>query len=75
MSARSGLVGKTILMAPFGTTSGNFFHGPEKCKKNNIVLGGPMAAIQTVWPSESNYAILLISRGGQYALCQFGSRS
>ena len=32
MSARSGLVGTKILLAPFGPIPGNFFHGPEKSK-------------------------------------------
>ena len=39
---------KEILVAPFGTISGNVFHGSEKCKMFicllPVFLGGPMAA-------------------------------
>ena len=52
MSARSGLVGNKKIPAPFGAISGQFSHGPEKCKKNKILaifLGGPMGPIHPVW--------------------------
>ena len=36
MSARSGFVGKNVLLAPVGAISLNFFYGPEKLKKSNM---------------------------------------
>ena len=58
MLARSRLVRKKHLPAPFGAISGNVFHGPEKCQTLQflfaIFLGGPMAAIQPVWSNGCN---------------------
>ena len=42
MSARSELVGKKQLLAPFGTISGNFFMGQKHAENKAIFLGGPM---------------------------------
>ena len=52
MSARSGLVGTKILLAPFGAISGIFSMGrtnQKSAQKMLIFLGGPMGPIHPVW--------------------------
>ena len=59
MLSRSGVVGK-ILLAPFGAISGQFFHGPDKCKKSGIFVYSPW------W---SNRQPLLLSTLGGVVWC------
>ena len=49
MSARSGLVGTKILLAPFGAISGHFSMAEKNAQHLSISLGGPVGPINPVW--------------------------